>query len=111
MLPDCCPVCPVCNVGVHCVQMVGWIKMKLGTAVGLDPGNIVLYLAPSPKKGLCLLWPNGWTDQDATWYEGRPRPWPHCVRRGPSPRKGYNPLLLFSAHVYCGQTVAHLSYC
>jgi len=24
-------------------------------------------------------------DQDATWYGGRPRPWPHCVRWGPSP--------------------------
>jgi len=21
-----------------------------------------------------LLWPNGWMDQDATWYGGRPRP-------------------------------------
>ena len=35
-----------------------------------------------------VLWPNGWTDQDA----GRPRPWPgaHCVRLGPSspPPKG-----------------------
>jgi len=36
---------------------------------------------------LCLLWPNGWMDQDATWYEGRPRPMPHCVRRGPAPPK------------------------
>jgi len=24
--------------------------------------------------GRCLLWPNGWMDQDATWYGGRPRP-------------------------------------
>jgi len=31
-----------------------------------------------------MLWPNGWMDQDATWYEGRPRPWPHWVRWGPS---------------------------
>jgi len=23
-------------------------------------------------------------DQDATWYGGRPRPWPDCVRWGPS---------------------------
>jgi len=22
----------------------------------------------------CLLWPNGWMDQDATWQGGRPRP-------------------------------------
>jgi len=32
----------------------------------------------------CLLWPNGWMDQDATWYEGRPRPRPHCITLGPS---------------------------
>ena len=31
-----------------------------------------------------VLWPNGWTDQDETWHAGRPRPWPHCVRWGPS---------------------------
>jgi len=30
---------------------------------------------------------------------------------GPSPRKGAQPPPLFLAHVYCGQTVAHLSYC
>jgi len=21
---------------------------------------------------IVILWPNGWMDQDATWYEGRP---------------------------------------
>jgi len=31
-----------------------------------------------------VLWPNGLTDQDETWHAGRPRPWPHCVRWGPS---------------------------
>ena len=25
----------------------------------------------SPLFGPCLLWPNGWMDQDATWYEDR----------------------------------------
>ena len=30
------------------------------------------------------LWPNGCMDQDETWHAGRPRPWPHCVRWGPS---------------------------
>jgi len=36
----------------------------------------------------------------------------HIVLDGdpaPRPRKVYSPQ--FSAHVYCGQTVAHLSYC
>ena len=27
-----------------------------------------------------VLWPNGWMDQDATWYAARPRPRRHCVR-------------------------------
>ena len=49
-----------------------------------------------------VLWPNGRMDQDETWHEGRPRPRPHCFRRGPiSPQK---PHPHFSAHVYCGKT-------
>jgi len=57
--------------------MAGLIKMPLGTEVGLDPGDTVLDgdPAPFPKKGAepppifcpCLLWPNGYMDQDATW--------------------------------------------
>jgi len=31
-----------------------------------------------------VLCPNGWMDQDATWYAGRPRPRRHCVRLEPS---------------------------
>jgi len=27
-----------------------------------------------------VLWPNGWMDQEATWYRGRPQPRRHCVR-------------------------------
>ena len=57
----------------------------------------------SPKKGatapaifgLCLLWPNGWMDQDATWYRDRPQPRPHCARwepSSPSPKRGHSPL-------------------
>jgi len=51
--------------------------MPLGAEVGLVPDDIVLdgQLLPFPKKGAqqppslfgpCLLWPNGWMDQDAT---------------------------------------------
>jgi len=38
---------------VHCGQMVGWIKMKLGVEVGLVPSNIVLdgIQLPPPPKG------------------------------------------------------------
>jgi len=51
-------------------------------------------------------------DQDATWYEARPRPRPQSVTWGPSSlfQKGQQ-LPQFSARVYCGQTVADLSYC
>jgi len=57
--------------------------MPLGMEVGLDPGHNVLDGDPAPPKGsqpppqffgLCLLWPNGWMDQDVTWYGGRPQP-------------------------------------
>ena len=36
-----------------------------------------------PLSNVGVLWPNGWTDQDATWYNGRPRPRRHYVRWGP----------------------------
>ena len=42
----------------------------------------VLSVCPVCKVG--VLWPNGLTDQNETWQAGRPRPWPHCVRCGPS---------------------------
>jgi len=69
--------------------------MKLGMEVGLGPSYIMLDEDPAPPPrrsmhsplpifGLCLLWPNGWLDQDVTWYGGGPRPRPHCVRWGPS---------------------------
>jgi len=52
------------------------------------------------------LWTNGWTDQYATWYGGRPRPRRHCVRWGstfPSPKRGdRGPPPQFSAHVTYG---------
>jgi len=37
-----------------------------------------------------ILWPNGWMDRDETSHAGRPWPWLHCVRWGPSspPPKG-----------------------
>jgi len=72
-------VCPVLSVTLeYCCQTVGWIKIKLGTEVGLGPVHIVLNgdLHPPPQKkrkgaqptifGPCLLWPNGCVDQDAT---------------------------------------------
>ena len=86
---------------VCCSQMAGLIKMPLGTEVCHGPGDIALDgdTAPPPLKrgtaplfGSCLLWPNGWMDQDATCYGGRPRPRPRCVRWGcSSPKKAHTP--------------------
>jgi len=42
-------------------------------------------------------------DQDENWRACRPRPWPHCVRWGPSspsPKLAQSPI---SAHICCGQ--------
>ena len=59
---------------VYCGQTVRWIRMKPGMQVGLGPGHIVLDRDPAPpqERGTahqifspCLLWPNGWMDQDA----------------------------------------------
>ena len=56
-----------------------------------------------PLFGPCLLWPNGWMDQDATWYGGRSPPRPHCVTWGaaPPPRKGVQQSPLFSLFGSC----------
>jgi len=37
-----------------------------------------------PVFGLCLLWPIGWMDEDATWYGSGPWPRPHCIKWGSS---------------------------
>ena len=88
------------------------------TEVGLVLGHIVLDGDPatlSQKKearqppifGPCLLWPNGWMDQDGTWHRGGPWSRLHCARLGPSsppPKKRAEPPPQFSAHFYCGQT-------
>ena len=96
---------------MYCGQMIGRIKMKLGMQVGLGPGHIVFNGDPAlplqKKVGTahpasifspCLLWPNGWMDQDATWYGIRPQLRPHCVRREPSSSSSHAKV----AHVYCG---------
>jgi len=53
--------------------------MKLGMQVALSPGHIGLHGDPSlspqrdtasPIFGTYLLQPNGWMDQDGTWYRG-----------------------------------------
>jgi len=101
---------PQFSAHVCCGQTAGWNKMPLGTEVGLGPGDIVLDGDQSPQKRggqqppfvANVLWPNGYVHKDATWYGGRPRPRPHCIRCKPSfhpSQKGHS--THFSAHVYC----------
>jgi len=87
--------------------------MKLGTVICLSPGHIMLDgdPAPAPKGaqppifGPCLLWSNGWMDQDATWYGGRPQRRQHCIRWGgsyPEIKETQQPPTV--RPMYCGQT-------
>jgi len=87
----------------QCTHPVNVLTNKLGI-------KIVRKRIPTRRsvQAFLQLWPNGWMDQYATWQRGRPRSRPHCVRWGPSPHSSPSP---FSAHAYCGQTVAHLSNC
>jgi len=86
MLSNRCLACLSVTL-VYYGQTVGWIKMPLGTEVGLGPGHIVLdghpallmergIAAPTfvvyrrrqtcvhKSRGPCLLWPNSWMNQD-----------------------------------------------
>jgi len=62
---------PQFSAHIYCCQMAAWIKMPLGTEVGLSLGDIVLDGDPAPPPlkghrppifGQCPLCPNGWMD-------------------------------------------------
>jgi len=83
---------PQFSANLRCCQTAGWTTTPLGMEVDVGPGDFVFDGDPGPPwKGhsahpifvQCLLWPNGWMDQDATWYGGRTWPRQHCVRWGP----------------------------
>jgi len=92
----------------YCSQTAGCIKMALGMELGLSLGDCVRWgPRPFPNNrawspaifGPCLLWPNGWMDQDSTWYGGRTRPGGIVLDGDPAPPllKGHIPQ--FSANV------------
>ena len=61
-----------------------------------------------------VLWPNGWMDQGATCYGGIGLGPGDIVLDGDPAPQGVVHLpqqLAAFRHVYCGQTVAHLSNC
>ena len=76
---------PLILAYVRCGQTAGWIKMPLGTEVGLSQGDFVLDGDPAPPKGAqqpplfgpCLLWPNGRPSQlqlSCCWFRHTHRP-------------------------------------
>ena len=69
---------------MYCGQTVGWIRMPDGDPVtphGKGHSRPHFRLAcVRINRGPCLLWPNGWMDQDTTWYGSRSTPRRHCVR-------------------------------
>jgi len=107
---------PQFSAHVYCGQMVVCIRIALGTEVGLNLGDIVLdgVAAFPPKRGtapqfsvhVCC----GQTV--TTWYGSRPRPRPHCVRRGSSsPAKGAQQPSPSFRRMSIVAMVVHLSYC
>ena len=112
---------PQFSAHVYCAQTAEWIQMPLGMEVGLGSGHIVLDgdPAPLPKGGIpsVKFWPMFVVVRRLDGSKC------HLVRRYASaqtivlhigtqlPVQNGHSLPQFSAHVYCGQTVAHLSYC
>jgi len=94
---------PPFSANVRSGETAGWTKIALDMEVGLGPGDFVFDGDPAipRKKGYTyptqflahVLWPNGWMDQYAIWYGGKPLPRRRCVRWGrSSPLKGAQPL-------------------
>jgi len=59
---------PKISAHVYCGQMAGWMKVVLGTEVGLSPGRLCVPQKgaepPSPIFGPFLLWPNSCMHQN-----------------------------------------------
>ena len=104
-----CPVCPVCDVGV--LWPNGWMDQVETWRAG--PRDMVLdgdqLLFPKGAQPLPNFRPmSGWIEMPLGTKVGLGPG--HIVLDGdPAPQKGHSSP--FSAHVNCGQTVAHLRYC
>jgi len=119
---------PQFSTHVYCGQTAGWIKMPLGMDVGLRPGRIVLDRDPAPPKKSGTAFPNfrpmsvvvkrldGSGIQDATRYEGMPRPMPRCVRceTSSSAKRGtpsnFRPMSFVAKRSPISATAEHLLY-
>jgi len=115
---------------VYCGQTVEWIKMPLGTEVGLGPGHILLDGDPAPlRKGAQNPSPllSRFTDAarkprpmsiaarqlDGSGYRygGRPRTCDIVLDGEPAPHEKGHSSPHFSAHFALARSVAHLSNC
>jgi len=93
--------------------MIRWIRIQLGTEVGLGPGHIVLDRNPAHPnfQPMSVVAKRLDGPRDATWYGGGPRLKRHCVRWEPSsppPKKRGHSSPRFSAHVYCATRAQQL---
>jgi len=96
-----------------------WIKMLLGTEIGLSLA-LATYIRWRPPKGtpalqfsthVCCDQTVGWIKMPLLVRRKVSAYSRQCVRWGSSsPKKGHSTPPLFG-HVYCGQTVAHFRYC
>jgi len=73
--------------------------------------------SPPPKKGVqppicgpCWLWPNGWMDQDATWYEGRSRPMETTLPLPKVVQPQFSAMSIVAKWSPISATAEHLSY-
>jgi len=91
--------------GVFCFDSVSITFVHVGAHAYTDQavrGLLLVTLRPMlrdscPVCNVGVLWPNGWMDQDTTWYGGGPRSRRHCVRWGPrSPTESGTTALHFS---------------
>jgi len=89
---------PPFSAHVHCGQMAEWVKMPLGMEIDLCPGDCVRWGPSYPQNGAqppifgpCLLWPNDWMDQDATWNGGCLVPGDIVLDEVQLPQKGHAP--------------------
>jgi len=104
---------------VYCGKTARWIKMPLGVEMGIGPDHIASMgtQLPPPKRGhspqclahVCCSQSAGWIkmplDKEVGLSAGD-----IVSDGGPNtPKRGKAPL--FGPCLYCGQTVAHLSYC
>jgi len=111
---------PLCCLSVlsvtllYCGQTVGWIKMKIGTQVGLGPGHIVLDrdpACPSPKGHSPKFSAHIFCDKMAGWIKVPlikevgfgPGDFVLHGDPAPPPERGTELPPQVSAHVHCGQ--------